>query len=196
MKELKSTPPSHLLSQNTADRIVTPAKRTLCSAAVHAEHAPAKRLRVMHAPDVSAGQLWQQQRMMPDGEYGVEGGFHEALHPMGTELPVSTQPDSRVRRPCLSPYGDALHQQAVSSTAPYTNSSTGSLGTGRATSGLLSDARPPEQHHSTRKAVGSLKSGSRGAVAGLQLRMPLRPNSAGSALRGYVPPEHRFVSYV
>ena len=30
-------------------------------------------------------------------------------------------------------------------------------------------------------------------AASLQLRTPARPNSAGSALRGYVPPEHRYI---
>lgn len=192
MKQLESTPPAHLLSQNAADRVVTPAKRTLCSAAVIAEVAPSKRLCMMHTPDGSAGQPWQQQRMMPEGECGMEGSSHEPLDPMGTQLPLRTQPESRVSRPYPPPHGDVMD---LSNTASCTTSSTGGLGIGRATSGLLSVAKPPTRHHSTRTEVGSLKSGSRGTVAGFQLRTPLRPNSAGSALRGYVPPEHRLVTY-
>ena len=193
MKELESTPPTHLLSQNAPDRALTPAKRALCSAAVNAELAPAKRLHMMHAPEGSAGLQWQQQRMMHEGEYDMEGGFNAAPAPLGNQLPFRTQPESRLNRLCPSPGGNAVYQQSVGNTAPYI---TGSVGIGRATSGLLmSVARSPTQHHPMRKEVGNLPSGSRGAVAGSQLRTPLRPDSAGSALRGYVPPEHRFVSY-
>ena len=194
MKELESTPPTHLLSQNAADRALTPAKRALCSAALNAELAPAKRLHMMHAPEGSAGLQWQQQRMMHEGEYDMEGGFNAAPAPWGNQLP--TQPESRLNRHCPSPGGSAVYQQSLGNTASYMTNSTGSVGIGRATSGLLvSAARPPTQHHPMRKEVGNPLTGSRGAVPGSQLRTPLRPNSAGSALRGYVPPEHRFVSY-
>lgn len=188
MKELESTPPTHLVSQSAADRVITPAKRTLCSAAVNAVLAPAKRLHMMHAPEGAAGP-WHE------GAYDMEGSFYETCDPMGAQLPFRSQPESRLSRPCPSPYGDIMHQQNVSNTAPYLTSSTGSLGVGRATTGLLNVARPPiQQHHTIRKDMGNLKPGSRGADAGSQLRTPLRPNCAGSALRGYVPPEHRFVS--
>lgn len=187
MKELESTPPAHLRSQTAADR-VTPAKRTLCSAAVNAEYAPAKRLHGMHAPDPT-GQLWQQQRMVQEPEYGLEGDVHEAYATVDTQLPVRTLPHSGVNRPCPLPYLGSMHQQNMGSTDPDMTGSIRRLGTGRATSGILNAARPAAQRQSIRKAATNT-----GTAAGLQLRTPLRPNSAGSALRGYVPPEHRYDS--
>lgn len=196
MKELESTPPTHLVSQNAADRVITPGKRTLGSAAVNAELAPAKRLHMMHAPEGSAGRPWQQQRMMHEGDHDMEGSFsYEACDPSGPQLPFRAQSESRRSKAYPSPDGADVLQQTVSNTAAYSTSSTGSLGVGRVTSGLLNVAWPPiQQHHTVKQDVGNLKPGSRGAVPGSQLRTPLRPNSAGSALRGYVPPEHRFVS--
>ena len=191
MKELDSTPPRHLLSQDAADNALTPAKRMLCSAAVNAELAPAKRLHMMHAPEGPARQRWQQPEMMHEREYDMEGSFHDVRDPMGTQLPSRIHPESRVSIPCPYPVG----HRTVSNRGPSTTSSTGSLGMGRATPGLLSVARPPSQHHPIRKEVGNQQSGGRGALAGAQMRTPLRPNSAGSALRGYVPPEHRCVCY-
>lgn len=191
MRELESTPPSHLRSQNAADRAVTPAKRTLCSAAVNAAHAPAKRLHTMHAPEPT-GQLWQQQRMVQESEYGVEGSDHEAFVSVDTQqLPFSTLPASGVNRPCPPRHLGSRHQQNMGSTDPDMAGGNGNLGTGRATTGILNVARPAAQRHSVRKEPSKA-----GTVAGLQLRTPLRPNSAGSALRGYVPPEHRFDSHI
>ena len=45
------------------------------------------------------------------------------------------------------------------------------------------------QLQSRQLAPGTVQRGNVGAS--MQLRTPARPNSAGSALRGYVPPEHR-----
>lgn len=186
MKELESTPPAHLRSQSAADRVVTPAKRTLCSAAVNAEHAPAKRLHTMHAADPT-GQLWQQQRMVQEQEYGMEGDVRESFATAGTQVPFRTLPDGGVNRPCAPHDLGSRHKRHMSDTDPDMTGSTGRFGTGRAASGILNVARPAAQRHSVRKEASNT-----GTVAGLQLRTPLRPNSAGSALRGYVPPEHRF----
>lgn len=60
----------------------------------------------------------------------------------------------------------------------------------------------PHQQQNCHSAGGHLQSrqlgsglGHKGRLASsqLQLRTPARPNSAGSALRGFVPPDHRYV---
>ena len=207
MKELESTPPRHVLNESVADKLGAPAKRMLCSAALNAEHTPAKRMQMIHASALKdsraprgshvAGdddaQQWSQHEIMQDSEYGLDSTFHQAFGAMDTQLPFNPQSEGRVR-PLQSPYGDSVHLQTVSSAVPYKGTGVGASGIGRAPSQILNVARPQAQRHPVRREVGNLKSSSRGAIAGLQLRTPSRSNSAGSALRGYVPPEHRFVS--
>ena len=190
MRELESTPPTHLLNpggQNVADQSSTPAKRMLCSTALSAQHTPAKRLHTMHVSD-TWGQRWQQEVVH---EGGMEGAAREGHYPMGSQPCLHPQYESRLR-PGLVPYSIGVYQQGVSGTVPH-KAAMRSLGTGATTSQVL-NARPQAQRQPVRREVG-LESGSTGGFASLQLRTPLRPNSAGSALRGYVPPEHRSVSY-
>lgn len=189
IKELEAAPRTYLANQDMLGKASTPAKRMLCSSALSAQHTPVKRVTPMHAPD-SRGRQWQQD-MMHEGDGGVEGAFHQDFCSMGTELSLQGLDASRLRAGAV-PYDIGVHQQSVSSTAPR-NPMTGSLGTFRTPLQVLTAARPQAQRYPVRREVG-LKSGSTGGSASLQLRTPLRPNSAGSALRGYVPPEHRFVS--
>lgn len=189
MREMESTPPAHLLNHDTvADQGSTPAKRMLCSTALSAQHTPAKRMHTMHASDPREEQ-WQQQEVVHEGAYGVEGAFHEDYYSVGVEPSLQPRYQSRLR---AAPMPSGVHQQGVSGTAPH-EMFMRSLGTGAAQSQVLNAARPQAQRHPVRREVG-LKPGSTGGVSSLQLRTPLRPNSAGSALRGYVPPEHRLGS--
>lgn len=192
MREMESTPPAHLLSHHSAaDQASTPAKRMLCSTALSAQHTPAKRLHTMHAADLR-GQQWQQQEVVDEGDYGVEGAFHEDHYPVGAEPSVQPQHESRLRATPV-PYGIGVHQQGASGTEPH-RAVMRSLGTGATPAQVLNVARPQAQRHPVRREVG-FKSSSTGGISSLQLRTPLRPNSAGSAPRGYVPPEHRPVSH-
>ena len=191
MRELDTTPPTHLLNpggQNVADQSSTPAKRMLCSTALSAQHTPAKRLHTMHASD-TRGQRWQQE-VVHEGDNGLEGAAREDYYPMGSQPCLHPQYESRLRAGPV-PYGIGVYQQGVSGTVPH-KAAMRRLGTGTTTSQVLNAARPQAQRQPVRREVG-LESGSTGALASLQLRTPLRPNSAGSALRGYVPPEHRSV---
>lgn len=199
MRQLDSTPPRHLLSHDPADRVITPAKRALCSSAVNAEHSNAKRLHSMNAgtPGRAPGNRFSsaagcgpdlcQQPQQEGGEYGLEDAPQRSLGSIGSQLPIRPQTLGRVGSHA-SPYADSVEQHSFNrqlggNTAPF-------RGNTRATVFGRNQARQPGRGMSNVQQQPS----STGTTAGLQLCTPLRPNSAGSALRGFVPPDHRFAS--
>ena len=196
MRQLDSTPQRHLLSHDPADRTMTPAKRTLCSRALNAEHSTAKRMHSMNAltPGKAPGkgfasvagqgpQLWQQPQLEGD-DCGLEDEPRCSLDPMRSRLPFRPQSVGRVG-PHVSSYDDSVEQHSFNrqtqGTAPF-------RGSARATRLDRNQARQPGREMSNVHQQPS----SRGQAAGLQLRTPSRPNSARSALRGFVPADHRF----
>ncbi|KAL0033852.1 hypothetical protein WJX77_007687 [Trebouxia sp. C0004] len=184
----------------TAERTVnTPAKLILPSSAVGSDSTPAKRMqsRGGHTPDSGAGltgrsaldglyqRQWHQQLDVRAGDDGL--GLDVSVGYTGRRLPLRPHPLGS-SLPSASAFQHArqvpFRAEAMGSPAPFSNR-------GRA---------HDEGHMFDRVGTQAMTTAGRRAQQGLdggppcmrpQLRTPSRPNSAGSALRGYVPPDHR-----
>ncbi len=186
----------------TAEHAVnTPAKHILPSSAVGSDSTPAKRLhnRGGLTPNRGPGligrsaldghqQQWHQQ--LDDVRAGDDtldrdvGTGHAGRrlplrsHPLGSSLPNAFAFQHAPQLP--------FRAERMGSPAPFSN-------TGRAHDGGHMYDRVGTQPMATaaRRTQHGLDGGA--PFGQPQLRTPSRPNSAGSALRGYVPPDHRYM---
>ena len=186
MRDTACTPPKHLLSHVPADK-VTPAKRTLCSRAVHGDNAPAKRLHGLNAvtpckaqgPGQAPAAMHNQSRQQQQQHLRRDADF---------EWDADTQVGADDEMASQLPFRPRSMGRAGSHAFPHHGSARSAARGPGLRRGLAQACTVPVQHGSS-NLQGQLSM--RNQLKGLQLRTPSRPNSAGSALRGYVPPEHR-----
>ena len=199
-RRAQMTPAKASLPATAEHALTTPAKRILPSSAVDSDSTPAKRLhsRGGLTPNRGPGligraaldghrQQWHQQLDVRAGDDALD--MDVSKDQAGRRLPLKTHPlGSSLPHASAFQYASQLpfRAEGMGSPAPFSN-------TGRAhneghmfdrvgTQPMTSAARRPQHGLDGRAPCGRP-----------QLRTPSRPNSAGSALRGYVPPDHRFL---
>ncbi len=187
----------HTVAGNEVNTLNTPAKRMLPSSGVGSDTTPAKRLHTMerctpgrHQAMMgrSSGVHSQHQHQQHDFTADDEDAMGFDMVTAGRALPFG--PQSMGSSLPLRSIQQGFHQQ------PFNADILGSplpRGIGRSHikgEGLMLGRVGAQQQPGVQQGLGGPTGLSMG---GLQLRTPSRPNSAGSALRGFVPPEHRCV---
>ena len=199
-RRAQMTPAKASLPATAEHAVNTPAKRILSSSAVGSDSTPAKRLhsRGGLTPNRGPGligrsamdghqQHWHQQLDVRPGDDAL--GLDVSVGYLGRRLPLRSHPLGS-SLPHASAFQHApqlpFRAERMGSPAPFSN-------TGRA---------HDEGHVFDRVGTQPMTTAVRRAQHGLdggapcgrpQLRTPSRPNSTGSALRGYVPPDHRYM---
>lgn len=173
----------------------TPAKHMLSSSAMRSHSTPTKYLctpneqfQLGRSPVGGLPQQWHRQTDVSADD--VDLGMEVCLDAPGRRVPFRSQlmGSSTLHAPRFQP----AHQQAF---RPETLGCPSSLNAGGIKSGKQNMFGRVGSQQPVNAAFGTAQQalGGGGSSGGLQLRTPSRPNSAGSALRGYVPPEHRYL---
>ena len=194
------TPAKGSLPATAEHAVKTPAKHILPSSTVGSDSTPAKRLpsRGGLTPNRGPGligrtsldghrQQWQQQldARADDDALALDttkGHVGRQLplrsYPLGSSLPNASAFQHAPQLP--------FRAERMGSPAPFSN-------TGRAHDGghMFDRVGTEPMTTAARRAQHGLDGGA--PFGQPQLRTPSRPNSAGSALRGYVPPDHRYM---
>ena len=198
-RRAQMTPAKASLPPAAEHTVKTPTKHILPSHAVGSHSTPAKRLHSRGGLTPTRGpsligrtaldghrQQWHQQLDVRAGDDALDMDVSKGhagrrlplkSHTLGSSLPHASAFQHAPQLP--------LRAERMGSPAPFSNTSRAHDG------GHLFD-RVGTQPMTTaaRRAQHGLDGG---VPCGPQLRTPSRPNSAGSALRGYVPPDHRYM---
>ena len=185
----------------TAEHAVnTPAKHILPSHAVGSDSTPAKRLpsRGGLTPNRGPGligrsaldghrQQWHQQLDVRAGDEALD--VHVSKGHAGRQLPLRSHPlGSSLPNASAFQHAPQLPFTAERVGSPASFSNTGMAHDGRR---MFDGVGTQPMTTAARRAQHGLDGGA--PYGQPQLRTPSRPNSAGSALRGYVPPDHRYI---
>ncbi len=199
-RRAQMTPAKASLPATAEHAVNTPAKHHLPSHAVSSDSTPAKRLLTRGGPTPNRGpsligrtalnghrQQWHQQLDVVAGDDAFDTDVSKGhagrelplrSHPLGSSLPNASAFQHAPQLPFTA--------ERMGSPAPFSN-------TGRAHGGGHMFDRVGTQPMATAatRAQPGLYGGA--PFGQPQLRTPSRPNSAGVALRGYVPPDHRYM---
>ena len=174
--------------------VSTPAKHMLSSSAIRSHSTPTKYLctpneqfQMGRSPVVGAP---QQRHRQTDISADEDLGMEFCQDALGRRMPFGSQlmGSSTLHAPRFQP----AHQQAFRAETLGCPSPLDARGI---RSGKASVFSRIGSQQPVNAAFGTAQQGrgAGGSSGGLQLRTPSRPNSAGSALRGYVPPQHRYM---
>ena len=194
----------HNALMQMADPALTPAKRQASGSMEAQDNTPAKRSKPVgdFTPSWLRGRAHRPPQQQPLHQH-----HHQSIYQFNAEAedPNHTDEDlslgqGRVSQPLgigsigrRSPFGSAQRAQQQ----PLGSRAERSMRYDLGDRGISSQQRGSKAGGSVQckfgdRGLGTPQGGSAGSLSGLQLRTPARPNSAGSALRGFVPPEHRY----
>ena len=199
-RRAQMTPSRYAFANGGVEAVPTPAKRLPSSSAVASDSTPVKRQHILgsFSPDWNRSmiprsplgvqsQQWHQHKTVL-ADVDEDPLYDNAMAPTGRHLPLGSDP---VRgRPPFASHLQSSRQQPFIATAlggarPFDAKGKVNL------HGIRGQQMIGQVAAQQQPIANDMMGNQQESCAGMQLRTPSRPNSAGSALRGYVPPEHR-----